>query len=270
MKKLFLFLFFAHLFAAHGYAQPDSSSIRLVKTLKGDYADFTIDNLGNLYVLNRQNSLKKISQNGDSMGVYNDVRRYGKAYTIDASNPLKLLLYYKDFGTIVVLDRFLNERSSINLRQNNIFQVRALCQSYDNNVWLYDEQEAKLRKMNEQGNILEEFADFRQFTDTVPSPVKLVDYDRLLYLYDPASGLYIFDYFGTLKNRLPLRGWQDFQVVGNKVFGRINTVLQQYQPGSLSIQEYPLGSLLAGVDKIVISTNRLYCLKAGSVQVYSF
>lgn len=251
-------------------AQYDTALLKPVRTIRGDYADFTIDNLGNFYVLTQSNQLKKLSPAGDSISVYNDVKRFGKVYAIDATNPLKLLLYYKDFGTIVVLDRFLNVRTTINLRAHNLFQVKAVSQSYDNNIWLYDEQEARLKKLDEEGNLLVQFTDLRQVIEPTPSPTKLVDQDRLLYLYDPATGLFIFDYFGTLKTKLALTGWQDFQVVDNKVFGRKNGVLQQYQPGSLQLKEFPLGAGLAGIDKLIISTRYIYCLRGGAIQVYSF
>ena len=270
MKKNLVLVFCIHLLTSYCMGQQDTTALRPVRTIKGDYTDFTTDNLGNLYVLTRSNQLKKMNPNGDSLSVYNDVRRYGKVYSLDATNPLKLLLYYKDFGTIVVLDRFLNVRTTINLRQSNIFQVKAICQSYDNGIWLYDEQEARLKKLNDEGSTIDQFSDFRQVMDTAPSPVRLADQDRLLYLYDPGTGLFVFDYFGTLKNRVALTGWQDFQVVGNKVFGRRNAVLQQYQPGTLSLQEYPLGNTLSNMDKMMVSTSNLYCLKDGVIYVYSF
>lgn len=251
-------------------AQYDTAQVKPVKTIRGDYADFTVDNLGNFYVLTRSNQLKKLNPAGDSVSVYNDVRRYGKVHALDATNPLKLLLYYKDFGTVVVLDRFLNVRTTINLRERNLFQVKAISQSYDNNIWLYDEQEARLKKLDEEGNLLSQFSDFRQGLDATPSPVRIIDYDRQLYLYDPAAGLFIFDYFGTLKTKLGLLGWQDFQVVDNKVFGRKNGVLQQYQPGSLQLKEFALGTGFARADKLIISPRLLYVLKEGSIQVYSF
>ena len=269
MKKG-IFLVCLQLVACYCLAQYDTAFLKAVKTFRGDYTDFTTDNLGNLYVLTRNNQLKKLSPNGDSISVYNDVRRYGKVYAIDATNPLKLLLYYKDFGTVVVLDRFLNVRTTLNLRQHNIFQVKAVSQSYDNNIWLYDEQEARLQKLDEEGNLLLQFADFRQGIDAAPSPVRLIDYDRQLYLYDPGTGLFIFDYFGSLKSRLAFTGWRDFQVVDNKIFGLKNNVLQQYQPGSLSLKEFPLGRAFLDSDKIILSTRLLYCLKNGVIQVYSF
>jgi len=40
---------------------------------------------------------------------------------LDVTNPLRVLLYYKDFSTIVILDRLLSNRSTIDLRKQDIF-----------------------------------------------------------------------------------------------------------------------------------------------------
>ncbi|MEJ7736008.1 MAG: hypothetical protein WKF97_01165 [Chitinophagaceae bacterium] len=249
-------------------AQQDS--LQLVKIIKGDIVDFTVDNLGNVYTLSRSNQLKKLNANGDSTGVFNDVRQYGRVASIDAGNPLKLLLFYKDFGTIVVLDRFLNVRNTINLRNRNIFMARAISQSYDNGIWVYDEQEARLKRMNDEGEIIDQSGDFRLFMEAAPSPVQIVDHDRIVYLYDPEKGVFMFDYFGSLRNKVALLGWQDFQVVDGKVFGRKQTIIEQYQPGSLSLKVKALDRYLAGVTRIKISVTQLYCLKDGEIKVYAF
>ena len=129
----------------HLSAQKDSS-FTLIKTITGDIVEFTVDNLDNIYILNSRNQVKKLNSNGDSVAVYNDVRKYGQASLLDVSNPLKVLLYYKDFATIVVLDRFLNAVNTIDLRKQNIYQAKAIGQSYDNRIWVYDELENKLKK----------------------------------------------------------------------------------------------------------------------------
>ena len=151
MLRLFIGVICCFLSPLFLHSQEEKFS--LVRTVGKDFVDFTADNLGNIYGLTSGNQLKKIGLNGDSLAVFNDVRKYGKLFSVDASNPLRLVLFYKDFGIIVLLDRFLNLRTTINLRTLNIFQVRAICQSYDNGIWLYDEQEAKLKKLNEEGII---------------------------------------------------------------------------------------------------------------------
>src|SRR6267142_1538777 len=99
-----------------------SSLFRLTGTIGPDIVDFNVDNLGNIYVLNKDNRLKKLSSQGDSLAVFNDVRRYGQIASIDVSNPLKILVYYREFTTIIELDRFLNIINTIDLRKLNILQ----------------------------------------------------------------------------------------------------------------------------------------------------
>ena len=55
------------------------------------------------------------------LAVFNDVKKYGNPTYIDVTNPLKILLYYKNYSTVVVLDRLLNTRNTINFRKQNIF-----------------------------------------------------------------------------------------------------------------------------------------------------
>jgi len=164
-------------------AQTDSS-FQLIKTVKGDIVAFTVDNLDNIYLLNSSNQVKKLNSNGDSVAIFNDVKKFGQASLIDVSNPLKVLLYYRDFATIVVLDRFLNVRNTIDLRKQNILQARAVGQSYDNKIWLYDELENKLKKIDEDGTLLLETPDFRQLFDQTPIPHRIFDEDQYVYLYD--------------------------------------------------------------------------------------
>ncbi len=267
MKKIFI-IASCLLSAVVAFPQKDSS-LPLINTIKGGFTDFTVDNLGNIFLLDSNNQLKKLTPGFDSVAIYNDIRKYGKVYSIDAGNPLKILLYYRDFGTIVVLDRLLNTRTTIDLRKQNIFQAKTICQSYDNAVWVYDEGEAKLKKIGDDGNIIDQTGDFRLQLDEAPSPAIMEDHDRLVYLYDSTKGLLIFDYFGTLKNKLAFIGWQDFQMAGKYIVGRKGVLLERYQLSSLSLEEKSLPGILKNTDKIRIAGDRLFCLKGGRLYIYS-
>ena len=176
------------------------------RILSGDFQRYDVDNLGNLYVLTIENQLKKYNVKGDSMGVFNDVKRYGKLSEINASNPLRTILYYKDFRTVLVLDRLLNAVNTIDLRRLNIFQVKAVAPAYDNSIWVFDEQESKLKKVGEDGRLLNETPDLRLVLDEAPLPERIFDQNGYVYLYDPAKGIFIFDYYGALKNKIALIG----------------------------------------------------------------
>jgi len=267
LLKIF-FLFCITTSSLTGIAQKDTT-FTIGKTIPGDYSYFTVDNLDNIYLVNNNsNQLKKIDFNGDSAGVFNNVRKYGKLYSIDATNPLKLLLYYKNFATIVVLDRFLNVRNTINLGKKNIFKVKTITTSYDNNIWLFDEGDSKLKKIDDNGDVLIETVDFRNIFDTVPSPIQIADQDGFLYLYDPNRGFYTFDYYGSLKSTIPFVNWTNTEVIGKNIYGFSDSILYQYQAGTLKLIEYPIPALFKSALQIKTANNKVYLLQKNGIQQY--
>lgn len=269
MKKKFIIAFFWLVSSDAVFAQSDTS-FKLVKVIKGDIVSFTVDNLDNIYILNNRNQIKKINANGDSVAVYNDVRKFGTATLIDVSNPLKVLLYYKDFTTIVVLDRLLNVRNSIDLRKQNILLAKAIGQSYDNKIWVYDELENKLKKIDEEGSLLLETADFRLLLGQSVIPVKIFDENKFVYLCDPVLGIYVFDYYGAVKNNIMITGWQNLKVVGNYIFGSRADTLYRYEINTFRYDEWKLPEQLSYSKAFSFTFTRLYALKSDGIEIYSF
>jgi hypothetical protein len=267
MKKLVVIsvLFFSGIVA---HAQKDTA-FKLAKVISGDIVGFTVDNLDNIYVINSRNQLKKLNSNGDSIAVFNDVKKYGEATLIDVSNPLKILLYYRDFTTIVVLDRFLNVRNTIDLRKQNILQVKAIGQSYDNKIWLYDEVDSKLKKIDEEGKLLLETPDFRLLLGQSPSPTKIFDEDKYVYLYDSLQGVYVFDYYGALKNNIMIFNWHNFKVVGKYIFGSHADTLYRYEISSFRFDEWKMPEQLYHSKAFNFTSTRLYALKSDGIEIYT-
>lgn len=192
-------------------------SFILIRTITGDIADAAMDNFDNLYIVSSKGQIKKFNAAGDSAGIYNQVRNFGKVFTLDVSNPLKILLFYKDFSTVVVLDRFLASQSILDLRKFSILNPSAIGNSYDNNIWVFDEYDNKLKKIDEQGNKLLETADFRIAFNQSLSPQKIINDNGLVYLADSSNGVFVFDNYGSFKRKLPLRNWQTISIANNYV-----------------------------------------------------
>jgi hypothetical protein len=221
-------------------------------------------------LLSSTNQVKKINANGDSVAIFNDVKKFGQASLIDVSNPLKVLLYYRDFATIVVLDRLLNVRNIIDLRKQNILQVRAIGQSYDNKIWLYDEVENKLKKIDEEGKLLQETPDFRQLFGEALSPQKIFDQDQFVYLYDSTKAIFVFDYYGALKNKILISGWHNFKVAGKYVFGSANNKLFRYDIKTFRVDEWNMPDELYKSQSFNFTSSRLYALKKDGIEIYNF
>jgi hypothetical protein len=267
MKRVLTVILVFFLFLA-AKAQTDTS-FHYVKTIKGDIIAFTVDNLDNIYLLSSTNQLKKLNEHGDSVAVFNEVKKYGQATLVDVSNPLKVLIYYKDFATIVVLDRLLTVRNIIDLRKQNILQVRAIGQSYDNKIWVYDELESKLKKIDEDGKLLQETIDFRQLFGEAPSPQKIFDQDQYVYLYDSAKGVFVFDYYGALKNKIQIADWQNFKVAGKYIFGSQGDRLYRYNISTFRIEDWKMPEQIRLSLFFNFTSTRLYALTKDRIEIYS-
>lgn len=268
MKKfLSILVLLSHL--QFSFAQSDTA-FRLMKTFPGEIADAAIDNLSNVYILTTTDQLKKYNASGDSLAVYNNVRKFGKVYSIDVSNPLKVLLYYKDFSSIVVLDRLLSARSTIDLRRKNILQVTAIGQSYDNNIWVFDAFDNKLKKINDEGSILLETPDLRQVFNHGLTPQQIIDQNNQLYLYDPVNGLFVFDHFGTFKRKIPLSGWSNLSITDKYVLGISNESLQSYNVSTLMQSEQKFPGNFTPYYRYYISNNKLVALSKDGLYIYSY
>lgn len=264
-KQMIILLLFS--IPTLGFGQVDSV-FRFEREWGTQIVDFAVDALGNVYILSKNDQLKKIDAKGDSVAVFNAVRKYGQLYSIDVTNPLKVLLYYKDFGTVVTLDRFLSVRNTLDLRRQNIFQVKAVGLAYDNNIWLFDELDGKLKRLGEDGRLILQTNDLRLVFDTLPSPDFITDQDGLVYLYDAARGVYLFDYYGGLKSRIPFTGWRDFMVAAKTIYGRKDNEILKYEPGSLDLKRIKIPEQFQSAARIRVTQQKLYILQDGILKIY--
>ena len=264
MRILFFCFCFAIIYCPVS-AQEDTS-FRLIRKLKGDFVDFTVDDLNNIYTVNSRNQVKKYNANGDSVAVFNDVRKFGQASLIDVSNPLKILLYYRDFATVVVLDRFLNAVNVIDLRKLGVFQARAIGQSYDNKIWVYDDVENKLKKIDESGKQELETVDLRQVLGQSISPVKIFDENRYVYVYDPQKAMYVFDYFGTMKNGILISGWSNLKLAGRYIFGSKGDSLYRYEIKTFLYDQWKMPGAILESRSFNFTSDKLYALKKDDLE----
>lgn len=63
----------------------------------------------------------------------------GEIYTVDIQNPLQIVLFYRKFNTVVLLDNQLNETSRINFSNiNQPLVAEAAGLASQNRLWIYD------------------------------------------------------------------------------------------------------------------------------------
>jgi len=250
----------------------DTLNIEFVRKIPGNFSRFYVDNMGNFYLLLNDNvQIKKLSPRGDSLQIYDNVNQYGNVALVDVSNALKLLVYYRDFSTVLMLDRFLNVVSTIDLRQSGIMQSRAVASSYDGQIWIFDEQTSQIKKLDAQGNVTFTSTDLRTVFADAPDPNTIIDNDGLLYLYDKTQGWFEFDYYGAFKQRLNYTDWQNVSAVNNVLYGRVGDTLWAYEPRKIVAHTFTtsINIDLQHAKQLLINNGRLYILTAEGISVYA-
>ncbi len=254
------------LFAATAYNADTTNPQKAC--IKGQYKNFFADAMGNLFLQLPNNGIKKLNNKGDSIGLFNDVRRYGNLESMDVSNPLKVILFYKDFGEIVILDRFLNLRNTIDLRLSGVLQPAAVAQSYDNNYWVFDAIEYKLKKIDDKGVIAFSTADFRLLFNEAFLPQVIIDDNTKLYLYDINYGWMIFDYYGAFLQKVHAAGWIDVQVFPNTLCGRKDTCSIAYAYKTFIENKIPLPNAIGASAKLFITASDYITLEEDGICRY--
>lgn len=197
-------------------AQPPADSFQLNRSLPLEARFATADNLGNIYLITTQNALEKYSPEGLPLGRYS-TRRLGNASWLDVTNPLKLLVWYSDFRTVVFLDRNLTLLGELNLINAGFPEVRAVATAQDGNLWIYDESQFKLRKIGAGGEVLFES---QALNIQLPERLQITclrDNGTQLLASDPETGVLQFDAYGQFQKTLPWKGIRDFQLENNQL-----------------------------------------------------
>lgn len=244
----------------------DSLTFKLQRSIAVKALNFEVDNLGNIYFIN-QNQLLKIDQALDTIFTYSSLR-YGSPTSIDVSNPLKLLVFYKNYGIIQLLDRQLALKYSIDLHQLNIFFPAAIALAADGNIWLFDEQDGKLKKLDINGKVLQQSVDMRQLAPALPHPDRIIENNNLVYMNDPAQGIFVFDNYATFRNQLLFTGIQSLSIFGNQLVYWQDTQLFAYNMRSFSTQSVLLPQA-KDISQVRVMKDSLYILTKSQLNIYS-
>ena len=147
----------------------------------------TSDNLSNTYLISPENAIVKYDTVGRRVGSYTN-NRLGQAAFLDASNPLKILVWYPDFQTVVLLDRTLSEMGRLSFSSIGLYSVRCAAMSSDGNIWAFDDAISKAVKLSLDGSVLLESPPLNIYFPQRFSATRIRDSGRFVCLNDPTSG----------------------------------------------------------------------------------
>jgi hypothetical protein len=253
------------------YAKPQNtdSNYTLINEIEIDAKLITVDNLNQIYALNADNEIIKFNSNGEEVFRFNN-NRLGDLTHIDASNPFNLLLYYADFSNILILDRTLNSTVQLNLFELNFTKVSAVGLANDNNVWVFDDLNFQLKKIDRKGAMIAASDNLNFALNKPIRPNFLLEREQKVFLNDPEIGILIFDFFGQFEKVLEFKNLNKFQVIGEQLLYVEQDKLHSFNLKSLLTKSIKLQKKMEENDNILVQKNRLYLIKKGRIEIYRF
>ena len=257
------FLIFSILLASiHSGAQ--AYNLTLKKTIPVDNGYFTTDRIGNIYLVHNLNLIKKYNADGDSLAVFNDISS-GPVTMIDATNPLRLLVFYSGFSQIRILDNLLSQKNFLDLRRIGLFNIPAIANSADGDIWIYDPK-GELKKIDDRLEVKHEYP-LRIMIEDVVNPCHMVEQDRTLYMTDSMQGILQFDRFGFYRTIYRFKT-REATVFNNYIVYYADGKLHSYHTKSMreSVIDIPNPSDILNVR---LEKNQIYLLRKNRLEIYT-
>ncbi len=258
MKYLFSILFFFLVFQSTNYKLIN----KLEKT--GDY--FFTDNLQNIYLI-QNNQLIKYDIQGNQTAIYSN-NYLGQIFSVDVSNPLRILLFYKDYNQIVFLDKnFIEIFSPIILDDLDEQNTEIVCSSYLGGFWIYDNQTSSLKYYNKNLQIEQQSQNLNQIKNIVSKANILIEKSNYVYINFPDIGILMFDKFGAYIKTIHIKGIKSLQIAGNKIIYLENNTLIKYDTKFLTEVKLYLPDT-TNIKNVNIQNNILYIFKDEFISIY--
>ncbi|BAO54514.1 hypothetical protein [Nonlabens marinus] len=258
--KLFLTLFLCCFFFAFAKAQSPQIPTYIELPLGVDQF-YGVDDFNNLYYGKKNVIYKRpmhVNSNTGAQQFY-DVQ-LGDLTSVDLINPLRILLFYKDTQTVVLLDNRLNESLRISLSElqpYRYFEHSSL--AGERRLWLYNQDQQRL-----------ELVDYVQNKLIVSSPIIkdkvshfTSDYNYCFLITD--ESVLVFNSYASRTSKLDRAGIQladyDFEQL---------VVWQDDQLKSYAFtSEYQLESISNSWDVPEQVTTESFYLKNGKLYIYA-
>jgi hypothetical protein len=215
-----------------------STAYSQVKSIPFNGQTLTTDQMGYYYEIS-DNEINKYDNSGALNCSYSN-NILGVIANVDVSNPQKILVYFKEFTKILILDNTLSPTSEvIDLTTIELDETTLVCRSYNNGTWYYDPLRFELIRKNQELVTTNTSGNLANLLDKNIQANYLLEYNNSLYLNDPKNGVLVFDNYGTYLKTIPLYGLTGFQVKDKFIiFTNSNGEVETYDFFTLEVTKY--------------------------------
>ncbi len=141
-----------------------TAQIKQINKQAIDASMFKLDNLGCFYFVN-DNELVKTDKLLDTLCTYDDFS-WGEISFFDVSDPLQVLVFYKDFNRLIYLDRnFAELRDPVLLDDLEYYYVDVIATSHYSGFLIFDNQSSEVVHLDKNLKEMQRGSSLYSYTD---------------------------------------------------------------------------------------------------------
>ncbi len=178
----------------------------------------SIDRVGFFYTAQQNGTIKKFSEDAELVAEFN--QSSGSAFDlIEAWNGMRIIGFNRDNQTYTLFDRFLNPLGNYTIDQALSIDTYLCTITGDNSLWLIDQADYSLKKINNQVQSVEvEILIDRAQLQNDFNFNYMREYQNMLFLNKPATGILVFNNIGKQLRTLELPGLNYFNFLGMDLY----------------------------------------------------
>ncbi len=221
LKRFFLLLFVFTLTSSVAQNQSCVPTLSSIQKIEADQF-LGFDVLENFYYIKNNEMIKK---NENQIWRYKNMA-LGKITRVDFLNPLKILLFYEDFNTVIMLDNQLNEIQKLNFSDySSPLMVGAIGNASQNRFWIYDLLSQQIGLFDYLKNT------FQTITPSFQSAIKHYESNFNSFQWiDEKNNWYTCDIFGKVSPIGTVPDFEQIQFIDNEMvlFSKEGKLYLQY------------------------------------------
>lgn len=239
-----------------------------VETLKLEGKRYSVDLMGNVYWTQDHTLIRYQPETGEQYE-YSD-NFLGPVHSFDVSNPLKILVYHKDFNHIVFLDKTLSPiRSAINLDEMGLTNTGSCCVSHDGGFWLLNNTLNQIQHYSSNLQLIQETPVIDELDESQNIEPQLIEKNRQLYCHLQDCCTLVFDRFGNLIHRYALKNVDNIQILNGNIYYFYEGSLNKLNGKKGESEEISLPKGSNYWDDAKIDKQYLYLLKKQTLYIYN-
>jgi hypothetical protein len=225
-----------------------------------------------IFTGDQQGNVHKYDSTGKLLHVFSP-QRIASVSLVEAWPTMQIFLFYRDLQAYTFLNRFLTDnRQSASFHPDNIGFARVATIASDDHIWIFDEVDFSLKKLNPLSQQLSMHVPLGLILASSDYNINYMrEYQNMLFLNDTNSGILVFDNFGNYRKKLPFPGLTHFGFHENELYFLEKNTIHFFNLYTLTRRSIPLPAnqnfefvLVFPAQVVLFTRNSIYIYQLNS------